>query len=349
MENWEKKIKSPLLPTVLFAVCLVWGVVGMMLNCIESLWMLEESVELAVAAVLSILGGIFQGMIPASLAALIALFYVARTKKKGWPLIVCGAVILLAHIEIGFVFLAAALACVAFRLLGENKKVNIASNLKLLQIGFPIAVGVFALTGLSVSLVSGVGIATLYEFSPEGIRQGLTIAVPEMLRYLLFSAALLLGGWWMVSFRAEENEDGVYEDDTAVHVGSETDVSEEKKNTYFVSPLVHICLLLFTCGIWQLIWIYKTTEFTNRVEGEEGRNAVIELLLCMFVPFYLIYWVYRTASLLDKLAAEKSVASDLTVVCLLCALFFPLAAYILLQLKINEIVEKSDASPFIEV
>ena len=349
MENWEKKIKSPLLPTVLFAVCLVWGVVSMMLNCIEALGMLEDSVELAVTAVLSILGGIFQGMIPASLAALIALFYVARTKKKGWPLIVCGAVILLAHIEIGFVFLAAALACVTFRLLGESKKVNIASNLKLLQIGFPIAVGVFALTGLSVSLVSGVGIATLYEFSPEGIRQGLMIAVPEMMRYLLFSAALLLGGWWIISFCTEETGETADEDAT-VYVGGEEASSVERNNEHFVSPIVHICLLLFTFGIWQLIWEYRTTAFTNRVVGEKERNPVAEVLLCMFIPYYYLYWVYRTAKLLDKLAAEKDIASDLVVVCLLCAIFLPIAAPILLQLKINEIVTKeSDEAPTIAV
>ena len=98
-------------------------------------------------------------------------------------------------------------------------------------------------------------------------------------------------------------------------------------------------LLLITCGIWNQIWVYKMTGYLNRVEGEEPRNPVTKLLLYMFIPFYAIYWIYKSAQRVDKLAAEKGVASQLAVPCLVLCLVVGLVPQILLQGKINEIIE----------
>ena len=43
--------------------------------------------------------------------------------------------------------------------------------------------------------------------------------------------------------------------------------------------------MLFTLGIWQLIWIYRTTVTLNDLEDEPPRNPVTKLLLAFFVPF----------------------------------------------------------------
>ena len=59
----------------------------------------------------------------------------------------------------------------------------------------------------------------------------------------------------------------------------------------------------------------------------------------MLVPFYSIYWVYKTAQRIDKLAATVDVVSDLTVVCLILEIFVPLIPPILMQDKINKILE----------
>ena len=56
MEKWEKKIKSPLLPAVLFAVCFVFGIVSLTLSCIDAMSVSADSVELAVTVVLVALG-----------------------------------------------------------------------------------------------------------------------------------------------------------------------------------------------------------------------------------------------------------------------------------------------------
>ncbi len=100
----------------------------------------------------------------------------------------------------------------------------------------------------------------------------------------------------------------------------------------------HILLLLFTCGIWLYIWIYRVTGYTNNVEGEENRDPTNKLLLCLFVPFYVIYWMYKTAQRLDKMAAAKNIPSDLSTLCLILAIFVPIIPPILMQDKLNDIV-----------
>lgn len=100
----------------------------------------------------------------------------------------------------------------------------------------------------------------------------------------------------------------------------------------------HLLLMILTFGIWTLIWIYRTTGYLNRVEGEEQRNPVTKLLLCMFVPFYLIYWVYKSCQRIDRLGGQTGVKSDLTVLCLILSVVAGNVPFILMQNKINEII-----------
>lgn len=102
--------------------------------------------------------------------------------------------------------------------------------------------------------------------------------------------------------------------------------------------LKHVLLLIFTFGIWFLIWIYRMTGYTNNVEGEEERNPTTKLLLCLFVPFYQIFWTYKTAQRIDKIAKSKYVSSDLSTLCLILAIFVPIIPPILMQDKMNTIV-----------
>lgn len=102
---------------------------------------------------------------------------------------------------------------------------------------------------------------------------------------------------------------------------------------------IHIVLLLFTFGIWELIWIYKTTDYLNCLEDEEYRNPTTKLLLCIFVPFYFIYWNYKSAQRIDKLAYRKGVQSELTTICLVLSFIILIVPPILMQEKINSIIE----------
>ena len=76
-------------------------------------------------------------------------------------------------------------------------------------------------------------------------------------------------------------------------------------NEAYCGLVKHILLLLFTFGIWQFVWIYRMTRYTDGVEGKESRTPTNQLLLCLFVPFYIVYWMYKTAQRVDKMAAAK--------------------------------------------
>lgn len=110
------------------------------------------------------------------------------------------------------------------------------------------------------------------------------------------------------------------------------------RQAYF-SLVAHILLLIFTCGIWMYIWIYRTTKHLNCLPDEEYRNPTTKLLLCMFVPFYSIYWIYKTGQRVDKLSLSKGIPSDLATICLILAIFIGIIPPILLQDKINNIVD----------
>lgn len=105
--------------------------------------------------------------------------------------------------------------------------------------------------------------------------------------------------------------------------------------------LNHVLLLLFTFGIWQLVWVYRVTAYLNCIEDEEYRNPASKLLLFMFVPFYSWFWTYKSAQRIDKLAQRAEVVSDLAVVCLILEIFAPIVPPILMQDKINKIVDKN--------
>ena len=100
----------------------------------------------------------------------------------------------------------------------------------------------------------------------------------------------------------------------------------------------HVLLLIFTCGIWYFIWIYRTTRRLNCVTDEPPRDPVKKLLLCLFIPFYGIYWIYKSAQRIDKLAAARGIPSDLSTLCLILAIFVGIIPPILMQDKLNAIL-----------
>ena len=100
----------------------------------------------------------------------------------------------------------------------------------------------------------------------------------------------------------------------------------------------HVMLLLFTFGIWRLIWVYRTTEFLNRMPEESKRSGTCQLLLCLFVPLYDIYWVYKSCQRIDKLAYYNNIRGEITLMCVLFEIFISILAPIFMQDKLNSIV-----------
>ena len=112
----------------------------------------------------------------------------------------------------------------------------------------------------------------------------------------------------------------------------------------YCDMLKHVLLLVFTFAVWYFIWNYRTTRYLNQVEDEPPRTPVNQLLLCLFVPFYHIYWSYKSAQRLDRLADSRGVLSDLQVLCLVLAFFVPILPPVLMQDKMNLLSGREEAS-----
>ncbi len=109
--------------------------------------------------------------------------------------------------------------------------------------------------------------------------------------------------------------------------------------------VVHVVLCIFTFGIWQFVWIYRTTQYLNQ-QADEIYSPTEKLLLCMFVPFYTIYWYYVHAKRLDDLTQKCGVQKNsLEKPCLILAIFIPIVSCILMQERLNLICTTANASP----
>lgn len=113
----------------------------------------------------------------------------------------------------------------------------------------------------------------------------------------------------------------------------------------YCNMALHILLLLFSCGIWYWIWNYRMTRDTNAVRDEAERNPVTKLLLCMFIPFYGIYWTYKTAQRIDKMAWDRNIPSSTAALCLIMEFFLPIVPPIVMQDKMNAVAAARDPQP----
>ena len=147
---------------------------------------------------------------------------------------------------------------------------------------------------------------------------------------MIYSIGLFLLGYWVVNpYKKEKGASRKAEDNTV------NNVVDDKA---YCSMGKHIVLCLFTFGIWPLIWTYRTTRFLNKAPYAEQYNPTNKLLLCIFVPFYRIYWFYKHGQRIDALSQQKKLNnSDMATLCLILGIVIPVVAYIIMQDRINAI------------
>ena len=113
-------------------------------------------------------------------------------------------------------------------------------------------------------------------------------------------------------------------------------------NEMYVGMVKHVLLSLFTFGVYNCIWTYRLTENLNCGDNQI-QSGTKKLLLCIFVPFYRLYWYYNQSKRLENLMRTKDMhTSDFAVVTLILAIFVPIvAASAFLQSKANEYAANS--------
>lgn len=118
-----------------------------------------------------------------------------------------------------------------------------------------------------------------------------------------------------------------------------------EQTTKKTSLFKHLMLLIFTFGIYRLIWIARTTRFLNKGTLKK-RDPIICAGLSIFIPFYNLYWAYKTGLAIDSLSEKRdglvSLAGLATILCVAC----PFASDVYLQGKINELDAETDFSQF---
>ena len=157
--------------------------------------------------------------------------------------------------------------------------------------------------------------------------RGGTITVFHIVGILLYGIVLLNLGMWLKAPYSKEKPISTADGNSTI---------DEDEGEAYCGLGKHILLLLFTCGIWYLIWTYRTTKYLNKTPNAEYYNPTSKLLLCMFVPFYSIYWFYRHGQRIDSFAKSKGLNnSDMATLCLILGIFIPIVACIIMQDKIN--------------
>lgn len=105
----------------------------------------------------------------------------------------------------------------------------------------------------------------------------------------------------------------------------------------YVGMIKLLLLNFLTLGIYQFFWIHRTTKYLNQVEGEARQKPGTQVLACLFVLFYTVYWIYKNAQKLDILSHEYNIHRNLAIVCLAFAPFLPIVSIIVMQDRINMI------------
>ena len=140
-------------------------------------------------------------------------------------------------------------------------------------------------------------------------------------------------------------------------------VSQRKQYDYermpgYINLSKHIILMLFTFGIWFFIWVYKITYYLTGLEygSEEMKvngvsvnekkssdSARTQLLLCIFIPYYFIFWMCSRAKTVEKKALDAGIpVKGFFTICVIFSIVLPFIPPILMQEKINEIVIKQN-------
>lgn len=110
----------------------------------------------------------------------------------------------------------------------------------------------------------------------------------------------------------------------------------EKVKGYF-DVVRHTMLLFFTFGIWNFIWIYRTTKFLNSVSNENKQVPILQFFLCM-IPFYPIYWGNIASRKIDRLCMSKNINTEISWICTFLMTIIIFLPPIIMQNTLNKAV-----------
>lgn len=103
--------------------------------------------------------------------------------------------------------------------------------------------------------------------------------------------------------------------------------------------VVSVVLSFVTCGIYGLYWVFCMAKEAVSVK-DEGDSAILEAILCMFLPFVGFYLTEKKFA--EGCAAKGIEHKDNTILYLILGFVFPIADYCLLQNELNKLATPAE-------
>lgn len=141
----------------------------------------------------------------------------------------------------------------------------------------------------------------------------------------------------------EQNGQPAQNAQTAQNEPGKKKESAKSKGRGHMDMLTLVLLILFV-PCYMYYWIYRTNDYLRGKVADYKRENVTTLLLCLFVPFYWIYWAYVSAQAIEKLSKENGRNCEIATMCLILSFFVSVIPAILMQKEINELEEKCFAN-----
>lgn len=193
-------------------------------------------------------------------------------------------------------------------------------------------------------LILAIGLFISYDFSNP-------FSFPGWVYYLLYTLNTILLGIYLLlgdckASNASPSKYGGNTATTASQTGFAGNTSATTNQNSAVSMhegqesiVLLIVLSIITFGIYAFIWIYKTSKFINERSGKVQFSAGAEVALCLFVPFYILYWYYKQSKNVYEMSLRANINNgDLSIPNLILGLFgFSIVAIALIQNQINKL------------
>lgn len=107
--------------------------------------------------------------------------------------------------------------------------------------------------------------------------------------------------------------------------------------------LTHILLSVVLGKFWLWPWVYQTAYGLRKINKGYKRSPAGQLLLFVFIPFYNLYWFFKTGKSVSDCAADKKIDINISRLCVLIAIFSPVIASIILQMEICKLQDELTA------
>lgn len=211
------------------------------------------------------------------------------------------------------------------------------------------------ISGLIYNLISVIRFLFLFLTSYFNLKEDGKKTKTMFILFIVFTSLILflnlfnLGGFYLNFFYYIDYYGGIFFDILSIlsiifqificnWLKGNTKIIKEEKGYGYISIFGHVLFLIFTFGIWNLIWIYNTTTYINK----NNKESLSKLLLCMFIPFYFIYWVNQYSNKIDNEAEKRNIYSNISGIATVLSIFTGIGAQIVMQCKINELTQSKN-------